>query len=93
MLRRVEKRINMAQRHLEVFQTILEKEPIGIMKISKLIDYLSHKVHYSLQKLEEENWVIPTTQGVTTDQIEPFIADFDERVDGVQKKLTKIEFS
>ncbi len=73
MLRRVEKEVDMLQRHLEVLQTVLEKELIGILKMSKLIDYPPHKVRYSLRKLEEENWTTPTTQGaITTDQIEPF---------------------
>lgn len=81
MLDRVEKEVELIERHLDILTRVIENEPIGIMKLSNEGGYEHHKVRYSLRVLEEDGLVEPTDQGaVTTDRTDKFISDLDERL-------------
>ena len=74
MLGRLEKEVEILGRHLQVLETILGNEPIGIVKTSHKLGYPHYKVRYSLRILEEADLVEATEQGaVTTDQAEDFV--------------------
>ena len=74
MLGRLEKEVEILGRHLQVLETILGNEPIGIVKTSQKLGYPHYKVRYSLRILEEADLVKATEQGaVTTDQAEDFV--------------------
>ena len=72
----------MLRRHLQVLQTVVEQEPIGIVKISDETDFPHHKVRYSLRVLEEESLIEPSNQGATTtDETEAFVASLDDKIE------------
>ena len=74
MLDQLEKEVEILDRHLQVLETIIGNEPIGIVKTSQKLGYPHYKVRYSLRILEEADLVEPTEQGaVTTDQAEDFV--------------------
>ena len=74
MIDQLEEEVDVLDRHLQVLETIIGNEPIGIVKTSQKLDTPHHKVRYSLWILEEANLVEPTAQGaVTTDQAEDFV--------------------
>ena len=78
----------MLERHLEVLRMVIEREPIGIVKMSNETGYPHHKVRYSLRVLEEENLIEPSSQGaITTDRTSEFVADLDDKVDEIIAKL------
>ncbi len=53
MLDKMKEEIELLSRHLEVAQAVAEHEPIGIMKLSELLDLPSHRIRYSLHVLEQ----------------------------------------
>ena len=76
MIDRLEKEVDMLERHLQVLKMVIENEPIGIVKMSNETGYPHHKVRYSLRVLEEENLIEPSSQGaITTDRTEEFVND------------------
>jgi len=88
MIDRLEKEVDMLERHLQVLRMVIENEPIGIVKMSNETGYPHHKVRYSLRVLEEENLIEPSSQGaITTEQTQDFISELDEKLDDVVDKL------
>lgn len=92
MIDRLEKEVDMLERHLQVLRMVIENEPIGIVKMSNETGYPHHKVRYSLRVLEEENLIEPSSQGaITTEETNAFIEDLDEKVDEIIGKLEKMK--
>jgi len=88
MIDRLEKEVDMLERHLQVLRMVIENEPIGIVKMSNEMGYPHHKVRYSLRVLEEENLIEPSSQGaITTDHTAEFVDDLDDKLDGTVGKL------
>jgi len=88
MIDRLEKEVDMLERHLEVLRMVIDNEPIGIVKMSNETGYPHHKVRYSLRVLEEETLIEPSSQGaITTDRTAEFVSDLDGKVDSVIEKL------
>ncbi len=94
MIDRLEKEVDMLERHLQVLRMVIRNEPIGIVKMSNETGYPHHKVRYSLRVLEEESLIEPSSQGaVTTEHTQGFIEDLDNKVDDIigQLESMKIE--
>jgi predicted transcriptional regulator len=88
MIDRLEKEVDMLERHLQVLRMVIENEPIGIVKMSNETGYPHHKVRYSLRVLEEENLIEPSSQGaITTDQTAEFVDDLDNKINHIVEKL------
>lgn len=88
MIDRLEKEVDMLERHLQVLRMVIENEPIGIVKMSNETGYPHHKVRYSLRVLEEETLIEPSSQGaITTDRTDEFVDDLDGKIDGIIDKL------
>ncbi|MEF8800544.1 MAG: hypothetical protein V5A38_11180 [Halolamina sp.] len=88
MIDRLEKEVDMLERHLQVLRMVIENEPIGIVKMSNETGYPHHKVRYSLRVLEEENLIEPSSQGaITTDHTGEFVDDLDEKLEDTVDKL------
>jgi predicted transcriptional regulator len=88
MIDRLEKEVDMLERHLQVLKMVIENEPIGIVKMSNETGYPHHKVRYSLRVLEEEDLIEPSSQGaITTDQTDEFVEDLDDKLDDIVEKL------
>ena len=92
MIDRLEKEVDMLERHLQVLRMVIENEPIGIVKMSNETGYPHHKVRYSLRVLEEENLIEPSSQGaITTDQTQTFVDELDEKVNEIVRQLDSMK--
>ena len=92
MIDRLEKEVDMLERHLQVLRMVIENEPIGIVKMSNETGYPHHKVRYSLRVLEEENLIEPSSQGaITTEQTSEVVGDLDEKIDSIIDKLEEMK--
>ncbi|WP_327051694.1 hypothetical protein [Halomicrococcus gelatinilyticus] len=92
MIDRLEKEVDMLERHLQVLKMVIENEPIGIVKMSNETGYPHHKVRYSLRVLEEENLISPSNQGaITTDRTEEFVSELDEKLSDITEKLDSMK--
>ncbi|WP_232702111.1 hypothetical protein [Halobacterium wangiae] len=88
MIDRLEKEVDMLERHLQVLRMVIENEPIGIVKMSNETGYPHHKVRYSLRVLEEENLIEPSSQGaITTERTQEFVDELDGKIDEIVGKM------
>ena len=93
MIDRLEKEVDMLERHLQVLRMVIENEPIGIVKMSNETGYPHHKVRYSLRVLEEENLIEPSSQGaISTEDTGEFVDDLDEKMDDIIGTMEEMKF-
>ena len=86
---KVEQEVKLLQRHVTMLKAIVENQPIGIIRLSEMLNYPQHKVRYSLRILEQEGLIKPSADGaVTTDKLDSFLeylkGMLDEVADTVQ---------
>jgi len=92
MIDRLEKEVDMLERHLQVLKMVIANEPIGIVKMSNETGYPHHKVRYSLRVLEEENLIEPSSQGaITTDRTHEFVDELDGKLGEIVTKLQEMK--
>lgn len=71
---KIEAEVKLLQRHVAMLKAIMENQPIGIIRLSELLNFPQHKVRYSLRILEQEGLIKPSPEGaVTTDRLEEFL--------------------
>lgn len=63
MLKKLRSEIELVSRHLEVIRAVVEHQPIGIMKLSDVLDLPYHRVRYSLRILEQEGYIRASPAG------------------------------
>lgn len=90
----IEFELDLLQRHMDMLKAIIENEPVGIIRLSEMLNCPQHKVRYSLRILEQEGLIKPSLEGaVTTDKIEQFLDGFIKILDGITKSTKEIEKS
>lgn len=90
----IEFELDLLQRHMALLKAIIENEPIGIIRLSELLDCPQHKVRYSLRILEQESLIKPSLEGaVTTDNIDKFLGRLSNILDGIEKSIKDIDKS
>lgn len=71
---KIESEVRLLDRHVAMLKAIMENQPIGIIRLSELLNHPQHKVRYSLRILEQEGLIKPSPDGaVTTDKLESFL--------------------
>lgn len=82
MLAKLKSEIELVSRHLEVIRAVVEHQPIGIMKISEILDLPYHRVRYSLRILEQEGYIRASPAGaVATPLAADLLSDLEGEVD------------
>jgi predicted transcriptional regulator len=82
MIERVKTEIELMQRHTEVLRTVVAHQPIGIMKLSELLDLPFHRIRYSLRVLEQMGYIRASPAGaVATPEAEDLLCHLNEEID------------
>jgi predicted transcriptional regulator len=82
MLAKLKSEIELVSRHLEVIRAVVEHQPIGIMKLSEILDLPYHRVRYSLRVLEQEGYIRASPAGaVATPLAADLLSDLEGEVD------------
>ncbi|MCK8518853.1 hypothetical protein [Methanoculleus sp. 7T] len=79
MLAKLKSEIELVSRHLEVIRAVVEYQPIGIMKLSDILDLPYHRVRYSLRILEQEGYIRASPAGAVAT---PLAADLLDGLEG-----------
>ena len=88
----VESELELLERHIVILRVVIQKGPIGIMKMSEETGIPNHRVRYSLRVLEQESLIIPSTSGaVATDEAKKFIMDLKSVITRLTKKMNDIK--
>ncbi len=92
VLKKLRQEAEIALRHLEVMQAVMEHQPIGIFKLAELMDMPRHKIRYSLRVLEQSGIIEPTQYGaIIRDDADGIISTLKEEVREVKKFVEKME--
>jgi len=88
MIRKMKEEIELLSRHLEVVKAVAEHQPIGIMKLSELLDLPSHRIRYSLHVLEQLGYIRASPDGaVATPQTHELFVHLDHDLDDLIRML------
>jgi predicted transcriptional regulator len=63
MLQKMRDEIELLSRHIDVAKAVVDHQPIGIMKLSELLDLPSHRIRYSLHVLEQLGYIRASPDG------------------------------
>jgi predicted transcriptional regulator len=93
MIEKEKSEIELMQRHIEVLRTVVAHEPIGIMKLSEVLDLPFHRMRYSLRVLEQMGYIRASSSGavatgLAADLLEHLDKEIDEMIvllDGMKK--------
>ena len=84
MLQKLLNEIELVGRHLEVIQVVEENQPIGILKLSEILNIPSHRVRYSLKVLEQLGYIKASPSGaVATEKASHLVSNMDEEIDSM----------
>lgn len=87
----VESNIDILNRHVAVLKTLQGKQPMGVTELSEITGYPEHKVRYSLQILEQEGLIEPSTQGaVTTENVDEILKRIKNTIRDVSTAYNKV---
>jgi predicted transcriptional regulator len=91
LLDQVNKELELTERHLLVLKKVIEKGPIGILRLAEETEMPTHKVRYSLRILEQENLIKPSIHGATEgDMVDNFLSEFEQKTKSIQEKTSRI---
>jgi predicted transcriptional regulator len=82
MLGKLKGDIQLLDRHIGVMKAVMEHEPIGIVKLSLLMDLPYHRIRYSLRVLEQMGYIQASPAGaITTGQARELLGNLNRDVD------------
>jgi predicted transcriptional regulator len=71
---KIEVEVKLLERHVQMLKAIKENQPIGIIRLSEMMNVPQHKVRYSLRILEQEGLIKPSPDGaMTTERLHDFL--------------------
>ncbi|MCD6473954.1 MAG: winged helix-turn-helix transcriptional regulator [Thermoplasmata archaeon] len=91
ILDKLEREIDIVERHLTILNIIMKEGPVGIIKLSEKTGWEQHKIRYSLRLLEKDGLIKPTPEGaIVTPKTEEFINELKNMLMKMLKKLENI---
>ncbi len=91
VLKKLKQEAEIALRHLEVLQAVMENQPIGIFKLAELMDMPRHKIRYSLRVLEQSGIIEPTQYGaIIRDDAYGILNDLKKELEDIRNYVNKM---
>ncbi|HUU76277.1 MAG TPA: hypothetical protein VMW63_09330 [Methanoregulaceae archaeon] len=82
MIGKVKSEIELMKRHMEVLRAVVQHQPIGIMKLSELLEQPFHRIRYSLRILEHLGYIKASPSGaVSTRAAEDLLRHLNSELD------------
>jgi len=92
MIEKVRSEIELMQRHIEVLRTVVAHQPIGIMKLSELLDQPFHRIRYSLRVLEQMGYIRASSSGaLATGQAQELLANLNAELEAMEQLLESMK--
>ena len=92
MIEKMKDEIELISRHLDVARAVADNQPIGIMKLSELLNEPSHRIRYSLHVLEQLGYIRASPEGaVATARTVELFAHLNENLDELIRMLNAMK--
>jgi len=84
--------LELMERHIKMLKVTKEYQPIGIIRLSEILDIPKHKVRYSLRLLEQEGLISPSTEGArVTDRYDDYMREVSEQLDKLISMIERLK--
>uniref|UniRef100_A0A7C3YNT3 Winged helix-turn-helix transcriptional regulator n=1 Tax=Geoglobus ahangari TaxID=113653 RepID=A0A7C3YNT3_9EURY len=91
-LRKLKHEVEMTLRHFRVLKAVKDNQPIGIFRLSEILNMPKHRVRYSLRVLEHSGVIEPSQHGaIIPEGAEERIKKMKEDLKEIKKYLEEIE--
>ncbi len=89
---KIDSDVELLMRHIEMLKVIRTEQPVGIIKLSELLDIPKHKIRYSLRLLEKDGAIIPSQDGArTTDNYEEYMANIESYLKDLAERVRDLQ--
>lgn len=79
-------------RHILMLKATKKYQPVGIIRLSEIMDLPKHKIRYSLRLLEREGLIKPSPEGArVTDKYETYLAETSRKLDRITELVETIK--
>ncbi len=84
--------LELLERHIHMLKVTKENQPVGIIRLSEILDIPKHKVRYSLRLLEKEGLISPSTEGARfTDKYDSYMNDVSAKLDDIVEMVERLK--
>ena len=92
MIEKLVDELELLERHILMLKITKENQPVGIIRLSEILDIPKHKVRYSLRLLEKEGLISPSTEGArVTDRYDDYMRDVESKLDDIVKMVERLK--
>jgi predicted transcriptional regulator len=85
------KEIELIERHIKMLRITKENQPVGIIRLSEILELPRHKVRYSLRMLERDGVIVATPDGaVVSDRYESFMREMSEYLRELKERIEEV---
>jgi len=85
------KEIELIERHIKMLRITRENQPVGIIRLSEILELPRHKVRYSLRMLERDGVIVATPDGaVVSEKYEGFMREMSEYLKELKERIEEV---
>ncbi len=85
------KEIELIERHIKMLHVTKENQPVGIIRLSEILDLPRHKVRYSLRVLESDGAIIATPDGaIVSEKYDVFMKEIGDYLDSLIDRIEEV---
>lgn len=92
MIEKLVDELELLERHILMLKVTKENQPVGIIRLSEILDIPKHKVRYSLRLLEKEGLISPSTEGArVTEKYDAYMKDVAAKMDDIVRMVERLK--
>ncbi len=92
MIEKLIDELDLLERHILMLKITKENQPIGIIRLSEILDIPKHKVRYSLRLLEQEGLIAPSAEGATvTEKYDDYLRRVSESLEDIVDMVNRLK--
>ena len=92
MIEKLVDELELLERHILMLKITKDNQPVGIIRLSEILDIPKHKVRYSLRLLEKEGLISPSTEGArVTDKYDSYMKEVSNKLDDIVKMVERLK--
>ena len=92
MIEKLVDELELLERHILMLKITKENQPVGIIRLSEILDIPKHKVRYSLRLLEKEGLISPSTEGArVTERYDDYMKDVESKLDDIVSMVKRLK--
>ncbi|OYT58755.1 hypothetical protein B6U71_03915 [Euryarchaeota archaeon ex4484_178] len=89
---KLETEMELVARHVKVLKAVMEHQPVGIIKLSHMLNMPEHKIRYSLRLLEQEGLIEASPGGAKiTEKTKTAIGEIRDFLTKMEEKCREVE--